>query len=471
MAWCVWLLIPGLVPGSEPNISRQRSPNVILIMADDMGWGDPGYQGHPRLKTPGLDAMAKNGLRLNRFYAAAPVCSPTRGSCLTGRHPFRYGVFFANVGHLKTQEISLAEYLQGQGYRTGHFGKWHLGTLTKKVRDSNRGGPRQTEHFSPPDRHGFGHYFSTEAKTPTFDPLLKPAGERSATHWLPVGPGDPSDSYGTRYWENGKAVEQELRGDDSAIIMDEALRFMEKHQTRPFFSVIWFHAPHLPVVASESDRREFADLDPYHQSYLGCLRALDRQIVRLRQSLREWGIADQTLVCFCSDNGPEGNAQAPGSAGKLRGRKRSLYEGGIRVPGIIEWPAGIRPGSVSNTIAVTSDYFPTVVELTGGQLPDRPYDGVSLVPLFDDPEHQRTLPIFFESRRIAAVIEQRYKLLVRLDQQGRMTEESELYDVDSDPAESINLAQQAPEEVERLRQSLKQWRASCRDSLSGKDYP
>ncbi|MFW6163921.1 MAG: sulfatase-like hydrolase/transferase, partial [Planctomycetota bacterium] len=121
-----------------------HKPNVILAMTDDQGWGDTGYNGHPVLKTPTLDAMARAGLRFDRWYAGAPVCSPTRGSCLTGRHPYRYGIFFANVGHMRKQEITLAEALKTQGYATGHFGKWHLGTLTTKTKDSNRGRPGKT---------------------------------------------------------------------------------------------------------------------------------------------------------------------------------------------------------------------------------------------------------------------------------------------------------------------------------------
>ena len=129
-------------------------PNFVLVMSDDQGWGDTGYQGHPDLKTPHLDAMAADGIRFNRFYAGAPVCSPTRGSVLTGRHPYRYGVFFANTGHLLARELTIAEILKDSGYATGHFGKWHLGTLTKTGVDSNRGGERNQRHFSPPWNNG-----------------------------------------------------------------------------------------------------------------------------------------------------------------------------------------------------------------------------------------------------------------------------------------------------------------------------
>jgi arylsulfatase A-like enzyme len=157
-------LLLGLV-----SITTQAAekPNVILIMCDDLGWGDVGFNGNKTIRTPHLDAMAKAGLKFNRFYAAAPVCSPTRGSCVTGRHPYRYGIPFANSGHMKPEELTLAELLKKQGYTTGHFGKWHLGTLTKTVKDANRGGPRGAKHFSPPQANGFDVCFSTESKVPT----------------------------------------------------------------------------------------------------------------------------------------------------------------------------------------------------------------------------------------------------------------------------------------------------------------
>jgi arylsulfatase A-like enzyme len=170
-------------------------------MADDLGFGDTGFNGNNIIKTPSLDAMAKAGLRFTRFYSAAPVCSPTRGSCLTGRHPYRYGITFANVGHMPKAEITLAEALKTQGYTTGHFGKWHLGTLTKTEKESNRGGPRGAKHYSPPWENGFDICFSTEAKVPTWDPMKKP---------------ESNEHYGTYYWtQDGAKATENLDGDDS----------------------------------------------------------------------------------------------------------------------------------------------------------------------------------------------------------------------------------------------------------------
>ncbi|MBV6653778.1 MAG: sulfatase-like hydrolase/transferase, partial [Mameliella sp.] len=160
------------VPGEEVE---SGPANIILLMADDLGWGDTGYNGHTVLKTPNLDSMAANGAVFNRFYAASPVCSLTRGSCLTGRHPNRYGILSANIGHLPEEEHTLAELLKAQGYRTGHFGKWHLGTLTTDTLDANRGGkPKYKDEFAPPWLHGFETCFSTESKVPTWNPMKTP---------------------------------------------------------------------------------------------------------------------------------------------------------------------------------------------------------------------------------------------------------------------------------------------------------
>jgi len=203
---------------------KQARPNVILVMADDLGYGDLGCQGHPDLLTPHLDALANDGIRFTRFHAAAPVCSPTRASCLTGRHPCRAGIHGANDGHLGADEFTLQSLLASAGYRTGHFGKWHLGTLSQTVKESNRGGSRGIAHFAPPWLRGFDTCFSTEAKVPTFDPMLDPTS------------GKP---YGTNYWNQlGERVTDNIDGDDSRVIMDRVLPFVRESakEQQPFFA-------------------------------------------------------------------------------------------------------------------------------------------------------------------------------------------------------------------------------------------
>lgn len=454
-----------------------KLPNVVLVMADDLGWGDVGFNGNEIIHTPHLDEMAKAGLQLNRFYSAAPVCSPTRGSCLTGRHPYRYGIFSANVGHMLPPEQTLAEVLRAHGYATGHFGKWHLGTLTTTERDANRGGPRGREHFALPTQHGFQVFFSTESKVPTWDPMVRPVGVNRRTWWDPAaGPGEQT-VYGTAYWSNDGRVTENLDGDDSRIIMDRVVPFLRNavRNEKPFFAVVWFHAPHLPVVAGPDYAARYADYDKYHQHYYGCITALDDQVGRLRAELRDLGVAENTLVTFCSDNGPEGNDTAPGTAGPFRGRKRSLYEGGVRVPAVIEWPARITAGRTSDIACSTSDYLPTVLGLLEIETPAvTPLDGISLLPLFDGEMAERPRPIGFQSAGQIALTDNRFKLIHVPEQRRRRTSPDErnyqLFDLLADPGETTDVSADHQDTVARMRPVLEEWEQSCQRSLAGDDY-
>ena len=454
-------------------VSAADRPNIVLVMCDDLGWGDVGFNGNKIIRTPHLDAMAKESLKFTRFYAAAPVCSPTRGSCITGRHPYRYGVYFANTGHMKPEELTLAELLKKHGYATGHFGKWHLGTLTKTETEANRGGPRGVAHFSPPQVNGFDVCFSTESKVPTWDPMLRPKGNNSRRWWNPAS---ENVSYGTGYWdEKGKRVTQNLRGDNSRVIMDRAIPFIRAaaKNKKPFFTIVWFHTPHLPVVAGLQYTRMYASHEKYAQHYYGCITAMDEQVGRLRMELRALGVANNTLVTFCSDNGPEGQANsAPGTAGHLSGRKRSLLEGGIRVPGLIEWPGKVRPGNTTIP-AVTSDYLPTILDIIGAEpLEKRPVDGISLLPLIQGKMKERGKPIGFQSAGQVALIGDRYKIYGKGSRKNQPDKviALKLFDLVNDPAEKNDLAKKHPEVLKTMTAQLEKWRASCRKSDSGADY-
>ena len=448
-------------------------PNIVLVMCDDLGWGDVGFNGNKVIRTPHLDSMAKQSLRFERFYAAAPVCSPTRGSCITGRHPYRYGVYFANTGHMKPEELTLAELLKKHGYATGHFGKWHLGTLTKTETEANRGGPRGVKNFSPPQVNGFDVCFSTESKVPTWDPMLRPRGNNGKKWWDPAKENGP---YGTGYWdEKGKRVTQNLRGDNSRVIMDRAIPFIRAaaKNKKPFFTIVWFHTPHLPVVAGPEHTKLYAKHEKYAQHYYGCITAMDEQVGRLRTELRTLGVAKNTLLTFCSDNGPEGRSgKAPGTAGHLSGRKRSLLEGGVRVPGLIEWPSKIKPG-VTDVPAVTSDYLPTILDILGAKPADkRPLDGVSLLPLFRGKMKERGKPIGFQSAGQVALIGDRYKIYGKGSKKNQPDKVPalKLFDLVNDPSEKNDLAAKLPETVKQMTLALEKWRASCRHSDTGKDY-
>ena len=458
--------------------TQAAKPNFILIMCDDLGWGDVGFNGGKHIRTPNLDQMAANGINLTRFYAQAPVCSPTRASVVTGRHHDRTGIYTANKGNLRAGEFTIYEALSTKGYATGHFGKWHIGTLTRKVNESNRGA-KKPENYSPPWQHKVDTTFATEAKTPTYDPMWKPAKSDEQTFggnlrkgWNQISAGENKLPYGTHYWTGEEKMvdpnSEELTGDDSKIIMNRALKFIEAEHDQPFLAIIWLHAPHLPVVASRKDAASYDDgrTTGFEQNYYGCVTALDRQVGRLRALLRKKGIAENTFLAFCSDNGPEGNDESPGKQGPFRGRKRSLYEGGVRVPGLIEWPAQIEPGSSSGVASCTVDYFPTVMDIVGIKMPDqRPLDGVSLLPLINGSMKERPRPLAFHIRGKAAWHDGMLKAYGDVNK-GNW----ELYDLASDPGETTDLAKQKPEKLKSMVADWTKWKGSVDASDNGADY-
>jgi arylsulfatase A-like enzyme len=459
---------PNRLPGQE-----QTRPNVILCMADDLGWGDVGYNGNTMIHTPNLDEMAASGIQFNRFYSGSAVCSPTRGSCLTGRHPYRYGIYHANTGHLKEEEIALPEVLNELGYATGHFGKWHLGTMTPDY--SGKGLKRHPElNYMTPGMAGNEEWFATEYAVATYDPY-NPENRHDNV-------GDPR----TLYWHNGVNITEGLQGCDSKIIMDKAIPFIRRSvkENRPFLAVIWFHAPHAPVVGHpEYMEKLYSEYSEDEQHYYSVVTALDAQVGRLRKELRELGISENTLLCFTSDNGPEGNpgkkARYQGSAGIFRGRKRSLYEGGVRVPGIIEYPARFTKHREVDLPCSTSDYFPTLCELMGLEIKDyeRPFDGISLWDIMEGEQTEREHPIGFQIGEQKSLTDDRYKLVhnlgterYRSDNGSVPVAEYELYDLVNDPAETENIIARQPDVAEQMIRQLKEWIISCRKSDQGADY-
>ncbi len=458
----------GVVSTAASSADKTR-PNVILCMADDLGWGCTSYNGNKVIKTPHLDLMSREGVRFDRFYAAAPVCSPTRASCLIGRHPYRTGVFFANTGILRPEEITIADVLKPHGYVSGHFGKWHLGTFTTTEKDANRGGDKHKELFNPPSEHGFDTYFSTESKVPTWDPMLipkklkKPESKRFG--WNHLKEGQESVAYGTYYWTPAGKATDNLKGDDSRVIMDRAIPFIENAAERgkPFFAVIWFHAPHLPCVAGPKYAEMYKDQDFEMQQYAGCITAIDDQMGRLRAKLKELKINDDTMLFFTSDNGPENGT--PGDSGPYRARKRSLYEGGVRVPGLMTWPNKVKRPMVTDAPVVTSDYLPTIVDALGISMPKNSnvLDGISILPLLEGKEFKRPSPIGFASKGQMAFNDHKYKMYAK----GGKTK---LYDMDVDPYEKTDVAAQHPEVVKKFQKGFAGWYASAKDSFEGKEY-
>lgn len=432
-----WLAL-GLLAGAA--FGQQPSPNIVFVMADDMGWGQTGYRNHPVLKTPNLDAMAAAGLRFDRFYAGAPVCSPTRASVLTGRANHRTGVLSHGYA-LRLQEKTIAQALRADGYVTGHFGKWHLNGLR------GPGVPVLAADHYHPGVFGFDEWLSV-------------------TNYFDV---NPTLSRGGKF--------EEFQGDSSEIVVAEAVKFLAKHREggKPMFAVVWFGSPHSPFKALPEDKAKFAELDALSASHYAELAAMDRGLGTLRQGLRDLGIADNTLLVFCSDNGGLAGI-TPETVGGLRGNKGTVYEGGLRVPGIIEWPAVITP-RVTNYPACTMDLFPTVADIL--DMPKdvfvQPLDGVSLRPLFAatastpaSPTDQagRTQPIPFRYGDKLAMVDNRYKLLTN-DLNG---DSFELYDLEADPKESHDLSTEQPERFRELKAKLVAWNETVEASVKGKDY-
>jgi len=460
----------------KSGLNTVPPPNIILIMSDDQGWGDVGYRNHPELKTPALDSMAANGLVFDRFYSAAPVCSPTRGSVLTGRHPFRYGIYFANVGHLPDEETTLPEVLRQQGYTTGHFGKWHLGTMDPWVIESNRGGKAENQpHYSPPWENGYDVCFATESKVPTWDPMVNPPHEVAGSNkQQAVG-----DAFGTYYWTGpGQLATENLMGANSRVIMDRVVPFVEAAvaEQTPFFTTIWFHTPHSPVIAGEQYRAQYAHLSEEQQHYYGCVTAMDEQIGRLRKVLQDLGVADNTIIWFCSDNGPAAEGGGPGleaggrqrgTTAGLKGRKGTLYEGGIRVPAVIEWPAVIASAGRTVYPAVTSDMYPTILDILNITDPSANVkDGKSLWPLLqDNTQRKRNAPIGFQSNFRGEMYQVWSDDQFKLVHQEK-SDQWELYDLQNDPQEQSNVIDKHTELAEEMKADLLQWVQSCREDFA-----
>lgn len=443
-------------------------------MSDDQGWGDVGYNGHPILKTPNIDASAAAGLRFDRFYAAAPSCSPTRASVLTGRNPNRMGVFsWGNA--IRPQEITLAEVLKREGYVTGHFGKWHLGSV-------------KADSPVNPGNNGFDRWVSA----PNF--------------------------YDNNPTMSDQGREVHLKGESSAIAVDAALDWMKDvvKGEAPIFAVIWFGSPHLPYQADPADEALYSDQPKKLREYLGELTGVDKAYGKLRDSLEEMGIRENTLLWFTSDNGA---VKTVGNTGGSRGGKHSVYEGGLLVPAVIEWPAVIKEPKETPVRCCTTDIFPTVLDVVGVSTEGLPVlDGISLAPLMTGEVDVRPKPLGFwnvnipgqfrrsdgivkkvlpsfenwsenkierVTKRVEAVPRQKWPLdvyrghaawiagdwkLHRFSMTEGQKVKWELYNLAVDPREEHDVAKKYPEIVRDLKVDFEAWLRSVVESLNGEDY-
>ncbi len=460
-----------------PLLSTQAAerPHIVLVMADDQGWGDMAYAGDPVLHTPNFDAAAASGLRFDRFYAAAPVCSPTRASVMTGRTPNRMGVF--KWGYpMRPQETTIAEALKSAGYTTGHFGKWHLGSV-RKTSPAN------------PGRNGFDRWVSA----PNFydnDAVMS---------------------------DEGTAVQKS--GESSAIAVNDCLAWMREalQGDAPIFAVVWFGSPHSPHRAIESDRERYAEEPANRRDFLGEITGMDRAFGTLRDALTDLGIRDNTLLWYCSDNG---GLPKLGNTGGFRGHKSMVYEGGLLVPAILEWPAVITEPRQTSVRCTTCDIYPTLLDVAGVTVARQPtLDGISLQPmLVAAGPVSRPTPIGFWDHTAPGIstpsaewmgelltaqqaggdlppnaasveagvlpnpphpldsfpghsawIDGDWKLH-RIEQPRTGTVRLELYDLAADPMETTDLAATQAARGAAMQQQLEAWLRSVVRSLNGEDY-
>ena len=430
----------------SPQFAAAERPNVMILLADDLGYRDVGCYGGP-VKTPSIDALAAGGIRFTDFYAGCAVCSPSRATLMTGRHHIRTGVYSwihdpSQNSHLLHREVTLAELLKAAGYGTAHVGKWHLGLPTTK-RDK-----------PTPDEHGFDYWFAT---------------------WNNA---NPSHRNPINFIRNGEPVGK-IEGYSCQIVADEAIGWLDEHggDQQPFFLNVWFHEPHAPIAAPPELVAKYGQADDQAAVYSATIDNTDAAIGRLVAKLKEMGEFEDTLIIYASDNG----SYRDDRTGDLRGAKGENWEGGIRVPGIFHWPTKIPAGGISEEPAGLVDVLPTVCGLLDIEPPAAHLDGADLSPILlgRAEEFERHQPLFWhlqKSRPIVAVRDGDYSLVADPDYElstNNMFDERwiprirnggyenyRLYNLEEDPGQTQDIAAAKPEVFERMKKSLLEINAS-----------
>jgi arylsulfatase A-like enzyme len=420
--------------GTARSADPVRPPNLVIILADDLGWGDVGFNGRKEWRTPNLDRLAEQGTMFRRWYTAGVVCAPSRAALMTGKYGIHNGVV-ANNDELPTVEVTLAQAVKRHGYATALFGKWHHG----KPR------PDQKDYLNPLDR-GFDEF----------------TGFTDARHaW---------EHFPKELWFGRE--KKPFQGYAGAAFTDRAIEFVKKNSTRPFFLYLAHTEPHLLIEAPKEDvaeyRGKFAEKDPaqpFNARYAAMISRLDKEIGRFLKALDDLGLAENTLVVFTSDHGAtfeEGNKGAAAfhdSNRPFRGHKRTLWEGGIRVPAVVRWPGKIPAGKVSNDLVHMTDVFPTLLA-AAGQQPDAGWqvDGRNLLPVWTGKEKAADRTLFWEWRTEGynqlAAMRGNMKLVITGNTKA------ELFNVETDPAERRSLHAEYPELYRQLQQDIKAWLAT-----------
>ncbi|MCL4177702.1 MAG: sulfatase [Verrucomicrobia bacterium] len=440
-----WRLLPTLLGMAQLMTiaamadAAEPPPNIVILFADDLGYGDLGCYGHPSIRTPNLDRMAAEGLRFTDFYAAESVCTPSRAALLTGRLPVRSGMcsdrrrvlFPDSAGGLPANEITMAEALKSAGYVTACIGKWHLGHLPGHL----------------PTRHGFDEYFGLPYSNDMDRTTAAPQGRAAFLN--------PRDAYwNVPLLRNDQILERPARQEHlTRRYTEEALEFIRRHKSRPFFLYFPHTFPHVPLFASDRFKGRSA-----RGLYGDAVEELDWSVGQVLAALRREGVAERTLVFFTSDNGPWlTQSEQGGSAGLLHEGKGSTWEGGMREPAIAWWPGRIGPGRVTSELGSTLDLFATSLKLAGAAVPeDRVIDGVDLSPLlFGTGPSPRDTMFFYRGTRLYAVRHGSFKAhWITQSAYGPDAPQEHnpplLYHLGHDPSERFNVADRHPEILDSI---------------------
>ena len=438
-ALCVvsWMMLTGTT-FVAPAAAAERPPNVVFILADDLGWGDVGFNGRKEWPTPNLDRLASEGTVFRRWYAAGVTCAPSRAALMTGRYPIHCGVS-ANNQDLPASEVTVAEALKARGYATGLFGKWHHGR------------PRPgAESYVHPMGHGFDEFFGFTNAT--------------AAH----------QQYPKTLWHGRE--ERPVGGYANILFTDRGIEFLKRHREKPFFLYMPYTLSHFRIEAPPEDvepfRGKFQEKDPaqpVNATYAAMVTRLDKEVGRLLAALDELGLAEDTLVVFTSDHGAtfEGGNQGASayhrSNGPFRGHKRTLWEGGVRVPGVVRWPGKVPAGKESGEIVHMTDVLPTLLAAAGGAPePAWKVDGKNVLGVWRGAGKSPPRTLFWEWRvegsNQTAAMRGNLKLVVT----GNTS--PELYDVEADPAEMRSLHGEHPKVVKQLGRELADWLATETDA-------
>ncbi|MBD72215.1 hypothetical protein CMK21_19160 [Candidatus Poribacteria bacterium] len=409
-------------PKLRKNIMA-RKPNIILILADDMGYGDAGCYGGKHLQTPAIDTLADRGLRFTDFHSNAPVCSPTRAALLTGCYQQRCGIegVISAKNHrekgLSLENVTFADLLKTAGYRTAVFGKWHLGYE-----------PRFNPRYQ-----GFDEFVGFVSGNIDYHSHIDQAGVED-------------------WWQDVELIPEE--GYSTDLVTSHGLSFIQRHKDKPFCLYLAHECPHYPYQGpNDPADRTVGKPEPIlgrrkdrTAAYKEMMESMDTSIDRIVRKINSLDLEKETFIFFCSDNGPTG----PGSSGPLKGKKGSLWEGGHRVPGIAYWPSKIRPGTVTNETALTMDLLPTLASLAGLSPPTTlKLDGVDLLPLMvgEQPLSERSL--FWRFKNDCAIRKGPWKLI--------NGESQSLFNLDDDISETTNIIRKEQKQGKNLEQELMNW--------------